>query len=584
MKNPSRIHARIESSSDSTVIHDISSRSSWEGDADRALAKRLAAVSLVYVLTYLAAFSFGIIQNHIAKGHPLRPFDLAAITISIVAGLVIMFLCRRPKYSPVSISMLAMIFHIGGGLGIAAGMWGWESHFDLEIRGMWEAIESKGQFSTQDTWIGEGAPESSTLISGFIGPLAEGGFRLIRHPGVHWVGVWILIYPILIPGAPWRILLGSIMTASTLPLIIFGSIAVNGMPETIRPWVSDIFLEVMIPTLICIGIAYYSARFLHKLNSDLSRAKRLGSYELVERIGEGGMGEVWRARHKMLVRPAAIKLIRPEKVGATTGSAARTAIKRFDREAQLTAALHSPHTIQIYDFGVTDDGAFYYVMELLGGLDLRTLVEQYGPLPAGRAIHILRQVCHSLADAHASGMVHRDIKPGNVFISRRGQDYDFVTVLDFGLVKETSAPGGDVSHLTMDGVASGTPGFMAPEMASGPQSVGPVSDIYSLGCLAYWLLTGQLVFEGATPVAVLLAHIQNEPLPPSSRTELEIPEELDRIVLDCLEKNEGRRPSSAQEISDRLAACVTLSEQWSEERAEKWWRTNRPAISQDAGN
>ncbi|MCZ6751940.1 MAG: protein kinase [Acidobacteria bacterium] len=307
----------------------------------------------------------------------------------------------------------------------------------------------------------------------------------------------------------------------------------------------------------------------------ISAGTRLGSYEILGPLGSGGMGELWRARHVMLGRPAAVKLIRPESLGPEAGEKAGTLLRRFEREARATSALRSPHTVQVYDFGATDDGTFYYVMELLEGLDLHSLVEQHGPLPAARVIYILRHVCESLAEAHRNGLIHRDIKPANIFLTEAGYKYDFVKVLDFGLVKR--APGSERkgSHLTIDGVVAGSPAFMAPELIKGTARMDARVDIYSAGCVAYWLLTGQLVFEGDTPLQMIAAHLEQTPDPPTTRSELEIPAELERIVMACLEKSPDKRPQSVETLSGQLAACP-VDEPWTEKRAEEWWQTHHP--------
>jgi serine/threonine-protein kinase len=275
----------------------------------------------------------------------------------------------------------------------------------------------------------------------------------------------------------------------------------------------------------------------------------------------------------MLARPAAVKLVRPELIGATNGPEGM-ALQRFEREAQATAAMRSPHTVGLYDFGVTADGTFYYVMELLEGLTAESLVKQFGPVPAERAIHILRQICHSLAEAHEAGLIHRDIKPANVFVCRYGREVDFIKVLDFGLVK-TLRQETDVT-LTAENVVCGTPSYMAPEQALGLDRDDARSDIYAVGCVAYWLLTGQLVFEGSSSIEVLMQHAQKRPMPPSQRTELPIPESLDRLILSCLAKDPVNRPQSAAALSRKLSACAAeLS--WTEERATQWWERHRPA-------
>jgi serine/threonine-protein kinase len=258
---------------------------------------------------------------------------------------------------------------------------------------------------------------------------------------------------------------------------------------------------------------------------------------------------------------------------------ARTAIQRFEREAQSTAELSSPHSVALYDFGVTDEGLFYYVMELLKGIDLRTAVEKFGPMPAERAIHVLQQCCHSLTDAHAIGVIHRDIKPANVLICRYGSDHDFVKILDFGLVKQLGDADTVGAQLTAEGIATGTPAFMAPEMALDNRNVDGRADLYALGCVGYWLLTGSLVFDGESPMAVVLKHAKDAPVPPSHRTELPIPADLEQIILACLEKDRDRRPQSAQELSLKLTACAGTLSPWTQERAVDWWQTHLPDLA-----
>jgi serine/threonine-protein kinase len=336
-------------------------------------------------------------------------------------------------------------------------------------------------------------------------------------------------------------------------------------------------LEATIPTFICAGLAIMGSRVVYGLTRDLSKAQQLGSYQLVQKIGAGGMGEVWKAKHRLLARPAAIKFIKSDALSRDRAAAA-TALQRFEREAQATSGLSSQHSIDLYDFGITDDGTFYYVMELLEGVDLRTLVERYGPVPPGRAIHIHRQACDSLEDAHYVGVVHRDIKPGNIFLCRKGPEYDFVKVLDFGLVKQIGASGRKSAQLTVEGIASGTPAFMAPEMAYDSRVVDGRADLYALGCVAYWLLTGQLVFSGESPMGTMLRHVNDAPPPPSSRTELEIPADLERIILACLEKDPDKRPPSARELSRLLAECERSVTPWDPERMQHWWQTHFPDL------
>jgi serine/threonine-protein kinase len=335
-------------------------------------------------------------------------------------------------------------------------------------------------------------------------------------------------------------------------------------------------LNTVLWSILAITLATVTSRVTYGLRRQVAEVSELGQYVLEEKIGGGGMGEVWRGRHRLLIRPAAIKIIRRDKLAAM-GADPELLMRRFEREARATAALKSPHTVQLYDFGITDDGTLYYVMELLDGVDLDTLIRRYGPLPAERVVHILRQVCRSLADAHDNGLVHRDIKPANVIVTRFGTTYDFAKVLDFGLVKL----GGmhrideDALKLTAAGSTSGTPGFMAPEVVLGNEQTDHRVDIYSLGCVAYWLLTGKLVFEGSTPMQVMIDHARTPAPRPSTRVELSIPVELEDLVRECLRKEPASRPASAELLRTRLET-MQFTSAWSPERAEKWWATNRP--------
>ncbi|MFH0899625.1 MAG: protein kinase [Pseudomonadota bacterium] len=301
--------------------------------------------------------------------------------------------------------------------------------------------------------------------------------------------------------------------------------------------------------------------------------RRCGDYELVDLLGRGGMGEVWRAYQSALGRHAAVKLIRTEmlKDGDERSLELR---RRFEREIKATASLTSPHSVRIFDCGVSDDGFFYYAMELLDGLSLRAMVERHGPVPASRAVHLLVQACESLAEAHHRGLVHRDVKPANICACRVGLQTDFVKVLDFGLAKGTVGIGLGDSQLTADGTALGSPAFMPPEVASGQHAVGPLADIYALGCVAYWLVTGKLVFEGETGLQMILKHVQVPPEPPSRRVGRRLPGGLERVILRCLEKRPEDRPQGARELAGALrAAELDDEEAWTAERADAWWAT-----------
>ena len=301
----------------------------------------------------------------------------------------------------------------------------------------------------------------------------------------------------------------------------------------------------------------------------LDEGVRVGSYSLTERLGSGGMGEVWLGRHQLLARPAAIKLVREAAVASAEDAA--TLRHRFAREAQATAELQSPHTVQLYDFGVTETGSFYYVMEHLRGTDLQRMVQRHGPMPPERAIYLLQQACRSLAEAHGLGLVHRDIKPANLFVCRLGAEYDFLKVLDFGVVSRQGAEAS--ASITVAGMVLGTPAFLAPELMRGNGPFDHRVDIYALGCIAFWLLTGHPPFEGEDAIAVLRQHADTAPSPPSSRGGRAIPAELDALVLECLSKDPALRPESAEVLWRRLEQ-VPVGTRWTQERARAWWDTD----------
>jgi serine/threonine-protein kinase len=315
---------------------------------------------------------------------------------------------------------------------------------------------------------------------------------------------------------------------------------------------------------IGIAIAVYGSHRIEVLRQEAFAARQLGQYVLKQRLGSGGMGEVYLGEPRLLRRPCAIKLIRAERAGDPN------ILRRFEREVQATATLTHPSTVQIYDYGVAEDGTFYYVMEYLSGLNLEALVKQHGPLPAERAVHFLRQVCGALREAHGIGLIHRDIKPSNILICERGGLHDVAKLLDFGLVL---APGdrADGANVTQEGAIAGTPAYMSPEQAGGQANLDPRSDIYSLGAVAYYLLTGQPPFAGRSPVKVLAAHLYEKPAPLSAQRP-EVLADLEAVVLRCLAKDPADRFADAESLELALAGCQTAGH-WSEERAANWWRS-----------
>lgn len=530
------------------------SRDSISREIQRGSRRRLAGASMIYAAGWTVAFGIQYARALVTASPGQLPtaFDFAQLGCAIALTIAAILVARSAILTSVRAFMVfAIAFEVLAGLGIVIDLWNWQNLY----------AETMNQMSAAGI-------DWSRLNTDSFPPL--------RVMGVLWTAVWLIVFPLIVPMPLRTALVASLLTGATIPGVLFVSQVANGTPEIVRPYVMNYYLDLVLPTVVAIGLAIYGCHITYRLNRDLTRARRLGSYELTEKLGEGGMGEVWKARHRMLVRPAAIKLIRPDRLVGRDGERAPDLVRRFEREAQATSALRSPHTIEIYDFGVSEEGIFYYVMELLDGMDLRSMIERYGPVPAGRAIHILRAACHSLADAHAAGLIHRDIKPANIFVSRRGLDLDFVKVLDFGLVKE-SGRGRSSVQMTQEGSTTGTPAFMAPEAALESQRIDHRADIYALGCVGYWLLTGRLVFEGPNAMSILLKAAQETPLPPSLRTEMEVPPSLDDVILACLAKRPEDRPQSAQDLSRRLQEIETSIRPWTPEMAERWWQRHLPA-------
>jgi len=396
------------------------------------------------------------------------------------------------------------------------------------------------------------------------------GTDLIR---VSWIALLILIYAIIAPTSPRRMLTASLVAAALDP-IAYALVGLFGGPVQDPVYV----FVICWPSFAAAFIAIVPARVQQHFGRRLREAQALGSYHLVERLGTGGMGEVWRAEHRLLARNAAIKLVRPEVLGVKNEQEAQVILRRFEREAQATAALSSPHTIQVFDFGITGEGTFYYVMELLEGRDLESLVREFGPLPPNRVIHLLRQVCHSLADAHARGLVHRDVKPANIYVCRMGLEYDFTKVLDFGLVKVKERSREGDSLMTLEQTTTGTPAYMAPEAIVGTGDVDRRADVYALGCVAYFLLTGELVFQADTSMKMLLQHVQAQPTPPSERAELPVPRELDDLIMACLQKDPKLRPTDAGALFKMACNCRGRDE-WTQDQAEQWWKAHLPELT-----
>jgi serine/threonine-protein kinase len=476
-----------------------------------------------------------------------------AMSVIIAVNLVIFSLVPLlggpdPGRPPGAIDLVVLFL-----LGLSIGVWFLARSKRLEARRMLD--------------VGLAYEVALAFTGGVVLQLVAGR-PVLPHGGVSYAVIVILLFPVIVPNTPIRTFVASLLAAAMDPI---GAL-LAGSRSSAFPGLGTVAIAYHW-NFLCAGLAVIPSAIITRLGRDVRKAREIGVYRLTERLGEGGMGEVWRARHHLLARDAAIKVIHPERLLAG-GEETKALLARFEREAQATAALESPHTVELYDFGVTEEGTFFYVMEFLDGLDLDSLVRRHGPVPSERVVRILVQVCHSLADAHVHGLVHRDVKPANVFLCRKGLDTDFVKVLDFGLVKARGA-GSDDANRTMESAVIGTPAYMAPEMIRSGRKIDGRADLYSLGCVAYWLLTGRLVFDATSPVDVMIQHVNNEPEPPSARSELEVDRDLERVVLQCLMKDPDDRPPSAAELMARLES-LPIARRWTPERSREWWDRHAP--------
>ncbi len=491
-------------------------------DLLRQASRRIEIISLIGAGLWVLGPAFGHLAYHVTNpGYPqwlaFRPLDAIAL-VSIAVSLSLFLFLRAGDHAPTFVLDLALVYMVA----VA---------FAIGIMTHW------------------GPPSPIPPNSG---------------PMITWTGPVILILAAIVPSSPLKMGAAGLVAVAMNPLgMVLGRIA--GVYHFDSP---ASVLAMHYPDFLLLGVAVVISHVVTGLGQQVSKEREMGSYRLGELLGRGGMGEVYLATHRMLARPAAIKLLRPEMLGVGDGAMAELAVVRFRREAEAAAKLRSPHTVELYDFGVSQGGSLYLVMELLNGIDLETLVRRHGPLPASRVIYLLLQVCESLEEAHTSGLVHRDIKPANIHVGRVGLHHDFVKVLDFGLVKSVTGAVTDDSLASAAGLTPGTPTYMAPESAHG--EVDARADLYSLGCVAYYLLTGRLVFEADTAIQAILKHLEEEPIPPSQRTALFVPPALDRLVLACLAKRPADRPQSAAELARALGSVET--ELWGEERAAEWWR------------
>ena len=405
-------------------------------------------------------------------------------------------------------------------------------------------------------------------------------YEIVPHAArISWVAAVILVYPAIAPAAPRRVLAAGLLAAS-VDALGFGAAVLRGhAPDGSPAALAGILAWMLAPNYLCAFLALVPATLIRRLGHEAGLARDLGSYRLGRLIDKGGMGEVYEATHRMVAKPAAIKLIRPELL-TDSPDFADIITERFYREAEAVASLRSAHTVALYDFGVAADGTLYYVMEHLDWIDLQRLVERFGPLPPERVAHILTQACDSLGEAHERGMVHRDIKPSNIVVCRLGLAVDFVKVLDFGLVRQDAPAVPYSPGLSAPLGTPGTPSYMAPESVCGSPTVDRRADLYALGCVGYWLLTGRTVFDGDSPVQIMYHHGYEQPMAPSERLGAPLPGDLEAVILAALAKLPGDRPATAAEFRRRVGECA-LAEGWDQARAGAWWDTHLPVATRE---
>jgi len=401
---------------------------------------------------------------------------------------------------------------------------------------------------------------------------ADGGGASAVAVQYVFIAAWCILlftYGVFLPNT-WKRASAILFPAAVLPYLAL--LVLRTQFEQVATALDSTEFTAPIPLpFVAAVVAVYGTHVINSVRREAFQARRFGQYHLKDRLGAGGMGEVYRAEHQMLKRPCAIKLIRSE------SEADAKAIARFEREVCSTAKLSHWNSVEVFDYGRTDDGTFYYVMELLPGMCLEDLVEQHGPLPPARAVHFLRQTCDALSEAHATGLIHRDIKPANIFAALRGGVYDVAKLLDFGLVRQTEVDVSEGQEGAKPGGFSGSPLYMAPEQAVDYNSADERSDIYALGGVAYFLLTGQPPFAGKTPFELILAHARRKPKSPAERS-ANVPADVAQVVLRCLAKAPADRYQSASELEQALAACA-CADDWTAEDAAAWWHNTDASIA-----
>jgi len=413
-----------------------------------------------------------------------------------------------------------------------------------------------------------GVTRDRSLVEGSAIMMADGYVAMLQLFGT---GLMVAIRAALVPSQPRRTLIvTSLVGIPPIAMTTFfepaegGWLSLRPLDSPALPWLPGGAIVMWVFVVITCSII---SKVIYGLRAEVREARRLGQYVLEHKIGEGGMGEVYQARHGMMRRPSAIKLLRGNR-------ASEAALLRFEREVQLTARLTHPNTITLFDYGRTQDGIFYYAMELLAGANLQRIVELSGPLPAARVARILSMACGALSEAHGVGLVHRDIKPANLMLCRQGGEYDVLKLLDFGLVKELAIEG--EAQLTGVSTLLGTPQYMAPESILKADSSDARSDIYALGAVAYYLLAGTDVFDGKSVLELCVQHLHRTPEPLAARG-VTVPATLEALVLACLEKGPDLRPQNSAELRRKLEACAIAP--WTSDDASAWWHAHPAALS-----
>jgi serine/threonine-protein kinase len=509
--------------------------SAFRGAIERLLHRRLLLVAL---LTLVPSLIF-LIRNRVDANLP-RPLSGVGLffhgSVALVTAAMAVLLWRRKHLSLPTLRVIELAI-----FGSLAVFFAWLQYKEFVHGPLVDAV--------RDSW-------PPLILRQAVGNTSTRWFFLI------------ILYGVFIPNTWQRCLLISLGLALT-PLVLTPLAASRHAPLQ-----SELFFALLdMATLLAVAlaIAAFGSYRIQALEEQAFEAQQLGQYRLKKRLGAGGMGEVYLAEHLLLRRPCAVKLIRPEQTCDPIN------LQRFEREVQSMAALTHANTVEVYDYGHADDGTFYYVMEYLPGQNLENLVSFYGPLPPARAIHLLRQVCRALREAHGVGLLHRDIKPSNIIACERGGVFDVAKLLDFGLVQETRL-GKDDGRITQLGAIVGSPLYMSPEQAAGKHALDVRSDIYSVGAVAYFLLTGQAPFVRETAMMMLMAHAY-EPVIPPTKVRPDVPSDLEAVVLRCLAKEPEQRFPDAQSLEQALAACAAADE-WTEEQAALWWREH-PVLTAD---